>query len=107
MTDQPKQINFTIVPDDTVDSPRAYANFCAVHHTPFDFTITFCDMAPLSEKDVRAAESEHVVRAPVKARIVLSPQVVPNLIAALQEQFRVYTESMHTASPPPPAGPIH
>ena len=105
MTDQPKQINFTIVPDDTVDSPRAYANFCAVHHTPFDFTITFCDMAPLSEKDVRAAESEHVVRAPVKARIVLSPQVVPNLIAALQEQFRVYTESMQTA--PPAAGPIH
>lgn len=105
MTDQPKQINFTIVPDDASDSPRAYANFCAVHHTPFDFTITFCDMAPLSEKDVRAAEADHVVRAPVKARIVLSPQVVPNFIAALQEQFRLYTESMQ--NPAPPAGPIH
>ncbi len=104
MTEQPKQINFTIVPDDTIDSPRSYANFCAVNHTPFDFTITFCDMAPLSEKDVRAAESEHVVRAPVKARIVLSPQVVPNLIAALQEQLRIYTESTHAA---PPAGPVH
>jgi hypothetical protein len=104
MTDQPKQINFTIVPDDTTDSPRSYANFCAVNHTPFDFTITFCDMAPLSEKDVRAAESEHLVRAPVKARIVLSPQVVPNLIAALQEQLRIYTESTRTAAP---AGPVH
>ena len=104
MTEQPKQINFTIVPDDSSDSPRAYANFCAVHHTPFDFTITFCDMAPLSERDVRAAESQHVVRAPVKARIVLSPQVVPNLIAALQEQLRVYTESMQT---PAPSGPVH
>lgn len=104
MTDQPKQINFTIVPDDSTDTPRSYANFCAVHHTPFDFTITFCDMAPLSEKDVRAAESEHVVRAPVKARVVLSPQVVPNLIAALQEQFRIYSEA---ANAPPPAGPIH
>jgi hypothetical protein len=105
MNDKPKQINFTIVPDDANDSPRAYANFCAVHHTPFDFTITFCDMAPLSERDVRAAESEHVVRAPVKARIVLSPQVVPNLIAALQEQFRLSTESMQTTSPP--TGPVH
>jgi hypothetical protein len=104
MPEQPKQINFTIVPDDATDSPRAYANFCAVHHTPFDFTLTFCDMAPLSERDVRAAESEHVVRAPVKARIVLSPQVVPNLIAALQEQLRLYTESMQTAAPP---GPVH
>jgi uncharacterized protein DUF3467 len=104
MTEQPKQINFTIVPDDSTDSPRAYANFCAVNHTPFDFTITFCDMAPLSERDVRAAESDHVVRAPVKARIVLSPQVVPNLIAALQEQLRIYTESARNTAP---AGPVH
>jgi Protein of unknown function (DUF3467) len=104
MTDEPKQINFTIVPDDAADSPRAYANFCAVNHTPFDFTITFCDMAPLSERDVRAAESDHLVRAPVKARIVLSPQVVPNLIAALQEQLRIFTESTGT---PAPSGPIH
>src|SRR4051812_34679175 len=104
MTEQPKQINFTIIPDETNDSPRAYANFCAVNHTPFDFTITFCDMAPLSERDVRAAESEHVVRAPVKARVVLSPQVVPNLIAALQEQLRIFTEAAHAAPPP---GPVH
>ena len=99
-----KQINFTIVPDDSIDSPRSYANFCAVNHTPFDFTITFCEMAPLSEKDIRAAEAEHVVRAPVKARIVLSPQVVPNLVAALQEQLRIYSEAAANAGP---RGPVH
>jgi hypothetical protein len=98
-----KQINFTIVPDDTTDSARLYANFCAVNHTPFDFTLTFCEMAPLSERDIRAAEAEHVVRAPVKARIVLSVQVVPNLIAALQEQLRIYTESAGNAG----RGPVH
>ena len=99
-----KQINFTIVPDDATESQRAYANFCAVNHTPFDFTITFCEMAPLSERDIRAAEADHVVRAPVKARIVMSPQVVPNLIAALQEQLRIYTESAANAGP---RGPVH
>jgi hypothetical protein len=99
-----KQINFTIVPDESTDSPRSYANFCAVNHTPFDFTITFCEMAPLSERDIHAAEAEHVVRAPVKARIVLSPQVVPNLIAALQEQLRIYTEAAATGGP---RGPVH
>ena len=98
-----KQINFTIVPDESTDSPRLYANFCAVNHTPFDFTLTFCEMAPLSEKDIRAAEAEHVVRAPVKARVVLSVQVVPNLIAALQEQLRIYTESAGNAG----RGPVH
>ncbi|HKY22568.1 MAG TPA: DUF3467 domain-containing protein [Vicinamibacterales bacterium] len=98
-----KQINFTIVPDEGTDTPRTYANFCAVNHTPFDFTLTFCEMAPLSEKDIRAAEAEHVVRAQVKARVVLSVQVVPNLIAALQEQLRIYTESAGN----PGSGPIH
>jgi hypothetical protein len=99
-----KQINFTIVPDESTASARLYANFCAVNHTPFDFTITFCEMAPLSERDVRAAEAEHVVRAPVKAKIVLSPQVVPNLIAALQDQLRMYSESAANAAA---QGPVH
>jgi hypothetical protein len=98
-----KQINFTIVPDDSSDAPRTYANFCAVNHTPFDFTVTFCEMTPLSEKDIRAAEAEHIVRAQVKARVVLPVQVLPNLIAALQEQLRAYTESVGA----PPPGPIH
>jgi Protein of unknown function (DUF3467) len=100
---EPKQINFTIVPDENSDAPRIYANFCAVNHTPFDFTLTFCEMAPLSERDVRAAESEHVVRAPIKSRIVVPVQVVPNLVAALQEQLRIYSESAGNAG----RGPVH
>ena len=98
-----KQINFTIIPDETTDGSRTYANFCAVNHTPFDFTLTFCEMAPLSEKDIRAAESEHVVRAPVKSRVVLPVQVIPTLVAALQEQLRIYSESAGT----PGRGPVH
>jgi hypothetical protein len=34
----------------------------------------------------------------------MSPQVVPNLIAALQEQLRIYTESAANAAP---RGPVH
>ena len=88
-----KQINFTIVPDETADLPRTYANFCAISHTPFDFTLAFCEVLPLSEKDIHAAEADHIVRAPVRAKIVVPLQVVPNLIAALQEHMRVYSES--------------
>ena len=100
-----KQINFTIVPDDTADLPRTYANFCAISHTPFDFTLTFCEVLPLSDKDIAAAESDHVVRAPVRAKIVVPLQVVPNLIAALQEHMRVYSES--TGQAWDPKGPVH
>ena len=68
---QRKQINFTIVPDDQPGEPRTYANFCSIAHTPFDFTLTFCEVMPLSEKELREAEADHVVRAPVRARVVV------------------------------------
>ena len=106
MSDQPerKQINFTIVPDEHPNDPRTYANFCSIAHTPFDFTLTFCEVLPLSEKDIREAEADHVVRAPVRARIVVPVQVMPTLVAALQEHMRVYSES---TDPGWPKGPVH
>ena len=90
-----KQINFTIVPDETSDAGvgRDYANFCAVAHTPFDLTLTFCDVRPLSERDVQSAEQSQTVRAPIVARIALPFGVAPGLIAALQEQLRVYQDA--------------
>ena len=88
-----KQINFTIVADDQGAEPRTYANFCSVAHTPFDFTLTFCEVLPLSEKDIRDAETTHVVRAPVRVRIVVPVQFVPNLINVLQEHMKLFAES--------------
>ena len=46
--------------------PRVYSNFCAIAHTPFDMTLTFCEVLPLTEKDLKQAEAEHVVPAPVR-----------------------------------------
>ena len=88
-----KQINFTIVPDETSDAPRTYANFCAIAHTPFDFTLTFCEVLPPSEKEVREAETKRVLRAPVRTRVVVPIQFVPNLITALREHLRSFSES--------------
>jgi len=99
-----KQINFSIAPDEQTGPGRQYANFCAVQHTPFDFTLSFCDMAPLSDKTMRQAEEQHVVQAPVMARIVLPVQVIGPLIAALQENLRIYTESTQNQGP---QGPVH
>ncbi|MCC7125433.1 MAG: DUF3467 domain-containing protein [Acidobacteria bacterium] len=100
-----KQINFTILPDDDTAPPRTYANFCAVNHTPFDITLSFCEVHPLSEKEIRDAESDHVIKAPVRARVVLPVQFVPTLIAALQENLRAFEGP--AAPPVPGKGPIH
>ena len=99
-----KQIDFTIVPDESTEHPRMYANFCSVAHTPFDFTLSFCEVMPLSEKDIKQAEHEQVVHAPVRASIVVPVPLIPALIEALQEHMRVYSESNTNVSA---KGPVH
>jgi hypothetical protein len=105
MAEEPRQVNFTIVPAESSDESRTYANFCAVSHTPFDFTLTFCEVLPLSEQDVRQAEADHVVRAPVRVKVVVPVQVMPSLITALQDQFRSFNESY--ANVGWSKGPVH
>ena len=99
-----KQINFTIVPDEAAGIERTYSNFCAIAHTPFDCTLTFCEVQPLSEDEIRRINTsepgEMVVRAPIRARVVVPFQVLPNLIAALQEQLRNVGSAV-------PGGPVH
>lgn len=93
-----KSVNFTVVPDEPEGSEpieRIYANFCAVSHTPFDFTLSFCEMPPLDEKQIRAAPegSTQTIQAPIRAKLVIPAQLVPALAAALQENMRLYQES--------------
>lgn len=97
-----KSVNFTIVPDENVSIPRVYSNFCSIQNSPFDFTLTFCEMLPLGEREIQQAQSTHTVKAPVRARMVVPVQMIPGLIAALQENFRLYQESFG-----PSKGPLH
>ena len=100
--DKPQQVDFTIVPDDRVEVARTYSNFCAIQNSPFDFTLTFCEMHPLGEKEIREAQSTQIVRAPVRARMVVPVGMVPGLIAALQENYQLFQETYG-----PPKGPLH
>ena len=95
-----KQINFTVVPDEPGDAPRFYSNFCALSHTPNDFTLTFGEVQPPTESDVRQAEANRLLRAPVRAQIVVPAQFIPNLIAALQNHLRNFSESPPKVTPP-------
>jgi hypothetical protein len=59
---------------------------------------------PLSEDEIRKINTsepgEMVVRAPVRAKVVVPFQVLPNLVAALQEQLR-------NVGGAAPGGPVH
>jgi Protein of unknown function (DUF3467) len=102
MSEPKATVNFTIVPDETSSVTRVYSNFCAIQHSPFDFTLTFCDVLPLGERQMREAQANQAVKAPIRARIAFPVQMLPGLIAALQENFRIYQETYG-----PPAGPLH
>ena len=90
-----KSINFTVVPDESEPVERVYANFCAVSHTPFDFTLSFCEMLPLSERDLMKAPegSTQIVKAPVKLKVVVPANLIPALAAALNENLRIYQDA--------------
>jgi len=102
MEEPKRSVNFTVVPDDDASVPRIYSNFCSIQNSPFDFTLSFCEMMPLSERELHQAQESHVVKAPVRARLVVPVQMVPGLVAALQENFRLYQESFG-----PTKGPLH
>jgi hypothetical protein len=105
VADERSQVNFTIVPADAGGIDRTYANFCGVSHTPFDFTLTFCEVQPLSEQDIQLAQQEHVVKAPVRVRVVVPVQIVGSLISALQDQLRSFNDAYANAAPA--KGPVH
>ena len=102
MNDEKRAVNFTIVPAEDHTTPRVYSNFCSIQNSPFDFTLTFCEMLPIGEREIQEAQSTHVVKAPVRARMVVPVQMIPGLVAALQENFRLYQESFG-----PLKGPLH
>ncbi len=103
MPEEKGPFDFTVVPDDAPDIPaRVYSNFCAIQNSPFDFTLTFCEMLPPTEKQLREAQTTHVVKAPVRARLVVPVQMIPGLVAALQDNFRLYQQNFN-----PPRGPVN
>jgi hypothetical protein len=103
MDEKPQSsVNFTIVPEDAPEIPRIYANFCAIQNSPFDFSLTFCEMMPVGEKEIREAQQTRAVRAPVRAKLVVPVQMIPGLIGALQENFRLYQQSFG-----PPTGQVN
>ena len=102
MDEERRSVNFTVVPGEDASISRIYSNFCSIQNSPFDFTLTFCEMLPIGEREIQEAQSTHLVRAPVRARMVVPVQMIPGLIAALQENFRLYQESFG-----PPKGPTH
>jgi hypothetical protein len=89
-TQAPKKVEVAILPKDENSVPRQYANFTRVIHSPFDFTLTFCDVPALEEGSVEVVDGKGIVEVPVVARICCPHSLIPNLIEALKKQHEAY-----------------
>ena len=57
MSEERKGVDFTVVPEDDTTVARVYSNFCSIQNSPFDFTLTFCEMLPLGEREIKQAQA--------------------------------------------------
>ncbi len=101
-----KKTSFQIkpIPNEEIIPTREYSNFVLVSHTPYDFSLKFCDMIPIQDIDkIKQNEGKHPI--PVIAEIAVPASLVPNLIKALQSQLRQYRlEFKDIASEKKPSG---
>ena len=83
--------------DDTLPAKRLYANYVEVAHSPYDFTLRFCDVGPIANvAELAAKGGEH--RVPVVSEIAIPFQIVPGLIQALQNQLNQLNKQQQAAS---------
>ena len=76
-----------IVADQTLDSPRIYANYVQVNVSPIDCTLTFCDViGPQSEEEALKVHQTGILRSPVQAVVVIPNQIIEGLVHALKIQ---------------------
>jgi hypothetical protein len=69
---------------------------------------------PPTQEDLQASNSEgadgsgteRVLRAPVRVRLVVPTQFLPNLVAALQDHIRIFSES-YAQQPTGWKDPVH
>lgn len=83
------EIEVKLRPSFNIEPTRIYANFAEVSHSPYDFTIRFCDATPINDFQ-KLKEENGVHDIPVVAEIAVPHTFIPGLINALKSQYDNY-----------------
>ncbi len=87
------QRNFRIKANRKTKCPSVYANFCEATHSPFDITLTFCNLSEVQPEDVVESEDGGpTVFAEPHTRVTVPVRMVPALIKILTLQMRALEE---------------
>lgn len=70
------------------DCVSVYANHMLVNHTPYDFCLNFNTIAmPVESREQERLSEENKVVVSIVARVFIPPDIVPQIIEALQTNY--------------------
>jgi hypothetical protein len=85
-----KGITVEFIPSLEPKLGRAYANYAQVSHSPWDFTVRFCEAPPSADIPRLIQSGEKEIEIPNVVEIVMAPDLIPLVIRALTTNYEKY-----------------
>lgn len=82
-----------LIPNLPAKLGRVYSNFVEISHSPWDFTLRFCDAPPGSDIPRLKLKNGNKVEIPTTIEVVIPVILMPGLIEVLQTQNKKYLET--------------
>lgn len=84
-----KEIQIELVPSTESKLGREYINYAQVSHSPWDFTIKFCQ-TPAMVDILKLKRSAGKAEIPTIVELIIAPDFLPKIIKALQTNYDRY-----------------
>jgi hypothetical protein len=82
-----------LIPNLPAKLGRVYSNFVEISHSPWDFTLRFCDAPPGSDVPRLKLKDGNKVEIPTTIEVIIPVNLMSGLIEALQAQNKTYLET--------------
>jgi hypothetical protein len=86
-----KTVKVELVPSLQPKGGRIYSNFMQISHSPWDFTVRFCDAPPGG--NIPRTNKDLKFEIPNLVEIIIPVNVMPGLIGALQTHLEKYEKA--------------
>jgi len=91
--EKPQEVELKFVPTKDPKLGRIYSAYISVSHSPWDFTMRFCEVPARGDMNIKPGDVKKGVAevpAPSLVDVTIPAPVMPSLIAAMQAQLDKY-----------------
>lgn len=85
-----KKIKIDLIPSLESKLGRAYVNYASISHSPFDFSIRFCEAPSLADAARIKGDRDATLEIPTIIELVMTPNLIPKIIEALKINYEKY-----------------